>query len=203
MNLLKKLRENKGWSQIDLADAAGVGKATVERIEAGTVSPSPNAAKALAAVFDVEAGDIIEWCGLRGRLRDLAETLLERDPLPSELKGLPADIKSTIEHYVQSRSAAAANLDAGERLSVEADTTGDALRKAMDKSVQAVTSIPNDALGARARLQEVQRLTDEAREHRKKHRQVMDRQLLWVRESAQCALTYNKASFLLHELFRK
>ena len=35
---VKELREAKGWSQAELADVAGIARATVNRIEQGTVT---------------------------------------------------------------------------------------------------------------------------------------------------------------------
>lgn len=51
--LVKKLRLQRGWSQEQLAELAGVSVRTIQRIERG-FAPGLETAKALAAVFEVE-----------------------------------------------------------------------------------------------------------------------------------------------------
>ena len=51
--LVRKLRLQRGWSQSQLADMAGVTTRTIQRIEQGN-KPSLETSKALAAVFEVE-----------------------------------------------------------------------------------------------------------------------------------------------------
>lgn len=51
--ILRKLRLQRGWSQSELADMAGVTARTIQRIERGH-RPSMETSKALAAVFEVE-----------------------------------------------------------------------------------------------------------------------------------------------------
>lgn len=57
--LIKRERENRAWSQQDLAVAAGLGIRTIQRIESG--EPASNeSAKALAAVFKLQVSQIRE-----------------------------------------------------------------------------------------------------------------------------------------------
>ncbi|MEQ8409734.1 MAG: helix-turn-helix transcriptional regulator [Gammaproteobacteria bacterium] len=51
--LVRKLRLQRGWSQSQLAEMAGVTTRTIQRIEQGN-KPSLETSKALAAVFEVE-----------------------------------------------------------------------------------------------------------------------------------------------------
>ena len=51
--LVKKLRLQRGWSQEQLAEMAGVSVRTIQRVERG-YTPGLETAKALAAVFEVD-----------------------------------------------------------------------------------------------------------------------------------------------------
>ncbi|NQY14272.1 MAG: helix-turn-helix transcriptional regulator [Henriciella sp.] len=51
---IKRWREERHWSQEHLADLAGIGLRTIQRIENGEKA-SQDSAKALAAAFDVDA----------------------------------------------------------------------------------------------------------------------------------------------------
>ena len=53
MVIVQKLRLQRGWSQEQLAELAGLSVRTIQRIERG-VSGSPESLKALAAVFEVD-----------------------------------------------------------------------------------------------------------------------------------------------------
>ena len=46
-------RRRRGWSQAELAAAAGVGSATVKRVERGEVEPHPGTTRKLAAALGV------------------------------------------------------------------------------------------------------------------------------------------------------
>lgn len=52
LNRIAALRGERGWSQEDLAQAAGVSTRTIQRLESGT-PPAPDTAKAVAAAFDL------------------------------------------------------------------------------------------------------------------------------------------------------
>lgn len=56
--LVKKLRLQRGWSQEQLAEMAGVSVRTIQRIERG-YTPGLETAKALAAVFEVDLSTFI------------------------------------------------------------------------------------------------------------------------------------------------
>lgn len=57
---LARLREDRGWTQGQLADAAGEGVSgnTINKIERGQRRPSPATAEKLAAALGVEVSDL-------------------------------------------------------------------------------------------------------------------------------------------------
>jgi len=57
-NQVKKLREDRGWSQGQLAEALDVSRQTVNAIENGRYDPSLPLAFALAALFKLRIEDI-------------------------------------------------------------------------------------------------------------------------------------------------
>lgn len=50
---IKKLRKEKKWSQLDLADKIGVGSHVISRYENGRITPSAESIIKLAEAFDV------------------------------------------------------------------------------------------------------------------------------------------------------
>jgi transcriptional regulator with XRE-family HTH domain len=58
---LRRSRRQKGWHQADLADAAGVGIATIRRIEQETMDPRLSTVRRIAMALGIPA----EWllCG--------------------------------------------------------------------------------------------------------------------------------------------
>jgi len=59
-NLVKQLREDRGWSQSDLADALDVSRQTINAIENGRYDPSLPLAFSIAAVFSRRIEDIFK-----------------------------------------------------------------------------------------------------------------------------------------------
>ncbi|MHB1265186.1 MAG: helix-turn-helix transcriptional regulator [Gemmatimonadaceae bacterium] len=57
-NRIKPLREARGWSQLDLATAAGTSQQQVARIESGTQSVRLELALALAAALEAELAEV-------------------------------------------------------------------------------------------------------------------------------------------------
>lgn len=56
---IRTLRESKGWTQEDLAHEAGIGTATVSRLERGIIEPRAVTLRALCDAFDVTADWLI------------------------------------------------------------------------------------------------------------------------------------------------
>lgn len=57
---LRELRGLHALTQDDLARKSGVGKATITRIETGTVAPGPGTLRKLAEALGVEPADLIK-----------------------------------------------------------------------------------------------------------------------------------------------
>lgn len=62
-NHIKKFREERGWSQQELAERAGLSRAGVSAIETGKLVPSTVAALALAKVFGCTVEDLFQMGG--------------------------------------------------------------------------------------------------------------------------------------------
>jgi putative transcriptional regulator len=59
-NRLKALRGERGWTQQELADRAGVSRQTIHSIEAGKYDPSLPLAFVLARLFGGKIEDVFE-----------------------------------------------------------------------------------------------------------------------------------------------
>jgi putative transcriptional regulator len=57
-NRVKELRETRGWTQQQLADAVGVSRQSINSIERNRYVPSLELALAFARVFDVPTDEI-------------------------------------------------------------------------------------------------------------------------------------------------
>jgi len=74
-------RETRGWSLADVAERAGVAKATVSKIERGEVSPTASVLARLAAAFDLTfAGLLLRAEGAGQRLSRRVDQPEWRDP---------------------------------------------------------------------------------------------------------------------------
>ena len=59
-NLLKAMRQKRGWSQTDLAKRCGVDQSTIHRIEVGAISPRFETVVKIARVLGVTLDDLSE-----------------------------------------------------------------------------------------------------------------------------------------------
>lgn len=74
-------RDARGWSLADLAEASGVAKATISKIERVEISPTAVTLLKLAAAFDLTlAGLLLRAEGAGQRLSRAADQPLWRDP---------------------------------------------------------------------------------------------------------------------------
>ncbi|HZQ00333.1 MAG TPA: 2TM domain-containing protein [Reyranella sp.] len=95
--LIQKLRLQRGWSQEQLAELAGLSARTVQRIERGQ-TPSAESLKAIAAVLDVHFAELRE-----AHMAPIAERAVERDVSDEEALALAKvrRIKGFYMHLVQ------------------------------------------------------------------------------------------------------
>jgi len=78
---IRREREARNWSLADLAEQAGVAKASISKIERGEMSPSAVILLKLATAFDLTlAGLLLRAEGERPRLSRAADQPLWRDP---------------------------------------------------------------------------------------------------------------------------
>jgi transcriptional regulator with XRE-family HTH domain len=57
---VRRLREQKGWSQEDYADRAGINRTYVSDIERGKRNPTVTVVEKLAAPLNVSAGSLLD-----------------------------------------------------------------------------------------------------------------------------------------------
>ena len=57
---VRRLREEKGWSQEDFADRAGIHRTYVSDIERGQRNPTITVVEKLAKPFDVSSGKLLD-----------------------------------------------------------------------------------------------------------------------------------------------
>jgi transcriptional regulator with XRE-family HTH domain len=78
---IKLERDSRGWSLAELAERAGVSKATISKIERAEVSPTAVVLVRLASAFDLTlAGLMLRAESERGRLSRAGEQPVWRDP---------------------------------------------------------------------------------------------------------------------------
>lgn len=59
-NKLRELRNERNWSQADLAERVGVSRQTINAIETGKYDPSLPLAFALARIFKLKIEDVFD-----------------------------------------------------------------------------------------------------------------------------------------------
>jgi oligoendopeptidase F len=58
--IVMKAREDRGWSQMDLANKAGMNQATISRIEGGKATPNYQSIKSLSIVLEIDIARLTE-----------------------------------------------------------------------------------------------------------------------------------------------
>jgi transcriptional regulator with XRE-family HTH domain len=58
---LRTLRRRRGWTQVQLAAAAGVGAVTIARLETGVQTPRPSTMARIARALGVKITDVDEF----------------------------------------------------------------------------------------------------------------------------------------------
>ena len=56
---LRKLRKEKGWTQMQLEERTGIDQKNIRSYEAGKLSPSPRTMQKFANAFEVEVSEIV------------------------------------------------------------------------------------------------------------------------------------------------
>lgn len=57
--MIRVFRHRRGWTQRDLAEAAGVTQATIFRLERGSTNPNINTLRKVAAALEVPLSEIL------------------------------------------------------------------------------------------------------------------------------------------------
>ncbi len=57
---LQRLRQQKGWKQIDLAVHAGIGRTYISKLENGKIEPGLRALKTLADSFEIPLSQLVK-----------------------------------------------------------------------------------------------------------------------------------------------
>jgi transcriptional regulator with XRE-family HTH domain len=173
MDLVKRLREEKGWSQDQLAVAADVGKRTVQRIELGRGTPSPETTMALAQALGVTPGELTRNSGLRARLRTLVRKWLRQPPTPEELAELPDDLRPGFTAFYDGLARLKAEEEEIRRIEAQSSALHDERMKSMNEDAIALRAIRADGdfestlrlLGEmRSRAEALQTTTDQSAE---------------------------------------
>lgn len=81
MERIKILREQRGLTQEQLADAVGVKQAYISRIERGLSEPSLPVLRSVASVLQVNPGDLFDRQGLEARIQRAIDRLDDRRKL--------------------------------------------------------------------------------------------------------------------------
>lgn len=79
-------RGEKGWSQRELADEAGVSNTTINRIERGKINPSSDVIKKVARALDMSLDDLMyNDRGTTQKLREIENSLEEKAKVKARL----------------------------------------------------------------------------------------------------------------------
>ena len=152
MNPLKKMREERGWTQEQFAKVCRLGVRTVQRIEAGEVQPSGETAMALADALGTTPAMIQEWASLRQRLRSAIVTWQARSPTEEELQRLPARLEPLFRQFHLGKSQVDEDRTALQRLSEERARLHAQTMELMDRRRGALRACFDDSVTSEARL---------------------------------------------------
>lgn len=112
MDVVRKLRIRRGWSQRHLAEVAGISRATIQRIERGQIVPNPETTKAIAAALDVDARRILTAASLLACIVRTMKIGLELEATSAELAQLPPADKQILRELQKTRAAFLTTQDA-------------------------------------------------------------------------------------------
>lgn len=83
---IKKFRKQKGYTQKQLAEKAGISRTALIRYENDETSPSIQILQQIAAALDVSVSDIFAGTGADNRIADLHREIQKRDRTITELE---------------------------------------------------------------------------------------------------------------------
>jgi transcriptional regulator with XRE-family HTH domain len=141
MDLLRKLREQNGWSPDHLATITGVDSRTIERIEQGEVLPSLHTGAMLAIALSVPLTDLIQNSGLLARLRTALMTWQHQAPTPDELAALPSGVRPLIASFCEGVARLNANEETMKSVKVELESLHRQSMELLEKNAQAWSNI--------------------------------------------------------------
>lgn len=103
--IIANLREQRNWSQTDLADNSGVSRVMIGKYERGEAIPSIEAAKKIADAFDVSL-DYLVGVGINSKFdKKTLKRLQELEDLDEEKKKILLDL---IDTYIRDYKASQA-----------------------------------------------------------------------------------------------
>lgn len=196
MNLVKELRERKGWSQEHLAAVSGVGKRTIQRVEAGEVLPSAETAMALAEHLETLPNEIMNWSGLRSHLRACLAAWNSRPPTKHELQGVPSHLRPLFAAFHDGMASLKSCQDSFARLTEESHRLHERAMSILDESGADLRAVslavdPASALEALNRIMARRAAWDDAQalqaDLRERLRQTSERMMRTSREIARVA----------------
>jgi transcriptional regulator with XRE-family HTH domain len=157
MDLVRALREQKGWSQEHLARVSGVAKRTIQRVETGSVEPSAETAMALAQHLEVTPEAILNWSGIRHHLRTCVSAWHDRAPTTEDLARVPARLRPLFSAYHRGMASMKSCEDLFTRTSAEAGRVHEQIMAMMDENSVDLRAF-RDAGGPAAALEALARI---------------------------------------------
>ncbi|MEE9453624.1 MAG: helix-turn-helix domain-containing protein [Paracoccaceae bacterium] len=95
--IIRSLREDRGWSQEQLADISGISVRTIQRIETGNRG-SLESLKCLAAVFETTIPDLREDKAMTDKTEPIAHPEPAREPPKAESNGLTEEDRAALKY---------------------------------------------------------------------------------------------------------
>jgi transcriptional regulator with XRE-family HTH domain len=141
MPLLRKVREQNGWSRDHLAAMTGVDSRTIQRIEQGEVLLSLQTGAMLATALGVPLTDLIQYSGLGGRLRMALMRCQQRAPTRDELAALPNDLWPLVASFCEAVAGLNADEETMKSIEVELESLHRQAMELLEKNDQAWSNI--------------------------------------------------------------
>jgi transcriptional regulator with XRE-family HTH domain len=111
VNVVKRARMEKGWTQRALAIAANVGLSSVQRMEREEGQPSAETAMAVAGALGLDVGKIRRQSPTRRWLRQALARWQDRSPTSEELKAVPDPLRPQFEAFYEGMARGSQNME--------------------------------------------------------------------------------------------